>query len=252
MDSLEIFVTSGNTASAGVFIPLSDLLGMTTVELETTGTTLEGHLAYAFLNALHSGLKDSGSLGFPEISKLAPTGAGENRFSEGVTLNIQRLIDLRTGNIGLIPLPTTGENAGLGAVLLVDIWPNCELLLAGISTGEPGVLISHNWITAWGGTIPSVLANDARSWISAFIVALVHSLQRRTTAIPSAITRKTDTTAIRVTGSAVPQEFYDATNPLAGILETDLPYLRLIRESLTVEYEMVVNPANQTLEIYIP
>lgn len=251
LDSLEVFASSGNTITTGVFIPLEDLPGMTSLELSSAGTTLEGHLTYAFLNALFSGLKTTNPLGFPEASKLAPSGAGENRFSEGVTITLQRLIDIRTNSLITIPLPAIGDNSGQGGLLLVDIWPNSNLLLAGDSTGEAGVLIPHSWITAWGGEIPSVLANDVRAWFSAFVVALTHSVQRRTTAIPSAITRKTDTTAIRVTGGSVPQEFYDSTNPLTGIVEADLPYLRLIRESFTIEYEMIVNPSNQTLEINV-
>lgn len=251
MNNLEIFPTSANAINSGVFIPLTNLVGMVGGDLSETGVILEGKLTYAFLNSLFESFSQSPPLGFPDVEKSDPTGTGLQQYSEAVTLRIQRFIDLRDGSVFVPPKPTIGSYSGQGGKTLDDIWDGASLVTAGQNPGDAGVLIPNSWITGWGGDIPSFVDTDSRSWLAAFILAINHTIAVRSTTVASAIIRKTNPAAIRPTGPAIPAEFYDPTNPTSGIIPDDLPYLRFIQEAIVIEYEVESDPSDQTFEVLI-
>jgi hypothetical protein len=251
LTNLEIFTEAGTTVEAGVFIPTLDLMGMATDEITGAGELLEGKLAYAFLNGLHQAIQTTTPLGFPDSVKLDPSGVGPSLFTEGVTLNIIRLLDLRANTVSLLPLPVAGANAGQGKLTLADCWGASEKLAGGASTPGAGVLIPDSFISNFGGEIPSTVDSDARSYFAALMVGMVNSLSARTSAYASAIARKTNPLTIRGTGISVLDSYWQGDGPTSGLIEADLPYIRLIRETLTIEYELVLNPDNQTFEISV-
>ena len=251
MNTLEIFPTSGTTTEAGIFVPVEDLAGMTAGELSDTGVTLEGKVAYGFLNSLYGAVSTVLPLGLPEPEKTDPTGTAPNIYTEGVTIRVQRFLDVRTNTCYLPGLPTTGSYAGEGGMSLTDIWPGATKLGAGATTGGAGVLIPNDWIASYGGTAPATVGADARDWIGAFITAVNHTLAVRTSTVASSIIRKQTPGTVRVTGIAIPAEFYDETNPITNLTPADLPYLRLTQETVTIEYEILTDPATQTLEVRV-
>jgi hypothetical protein len=248
---LEIFTGIGTTDEAGLFIPTADLVGMEAGEITDTGATLEAKIAYGLLNGLYYALAEKTPLGFENSAKLDPSGAGINRFTEGITINFVRLIDLRDGSVGPVPLPISGENQGRGGLTLADCWQDCEKLGEEDATPGAGLLIPDSWIAAYGGWIPGTVDLDARSYFAGLMIALCDSLPVRTGAIASAITRKTNTSTVRVTGLSIPTEYYQAENPTSGVLSTDLPFLRLMRETFSIEWEIQTDPIAQTFEINV-
>ncbi|MBE9239676.1 hypothetical protein [Synechocystis salina] len=241
----------GNGVPAGLWIGANDLIGLESAELSDTGAILEGKLAYALLNSLYEAMMQTTPLGFPEPTKLQPFGVGINKFTEGVTFGILRMLDIRNGSVQLPPAPTFGSNLGVGKITFEDIWPASSLVASEGAVANPGVIIPNSVITSYGGTVPSTVSDDAREWVAALIVFLIHRIGIRTASTASAITRRTDPLAVRPTGLSVPQEYYDAGNPTAGITSSDLPFLRLIRETYSIEYEVLVNPDTQTFEVNI-
>jgi hypothetical protein len=251
IDNLQILTGAETADQAGVYIPAGDIPGIAGAEMSDTGITLDCKLIYGFLNGIHNATTVVAPLGYPEPEKSDPSGAGANTFTEGVTVRIQRLLDLRSNEVIVLPLPTSGSYSGQGSLTIEDVFPNAAIIAQSGAASGAGVIVPHAWITSYGGTIPATVGSDGRSWFGAFVVALNHGAILRTTTVSSAITRKTDPLAIRLTGATIPAEYYDATNPKSAILPADLPFLRLIQESITVDYEMLVNPTTQTLEVNV-
>ncbi|QHV00008.1 hypothetical protein [Synechocystis sp. CACIAM 05] len=240
-----------NGVVAGVFIPLADLPGMALAELSTTGATLDSHQVYSLLNSIYSALAQVPSLGIINLVKSAPVGTGPDKFTEGVGLTLQFLLNLQAGTLTTIPLATIGSEAGIGAVYLADIWPDCEKVAAEGAISGAGFLIPDSWIENYGATAIASVETDARRWIGALMAGIISSISPRTTTLSTAIITRTNPATLRMTGFAIPAGWYDATNPITGIASTDISKLRVVQETYLIEYEMAVNPDTQTLEVNI-
>lgn len=251
LNNLQILTEAGTATEAGLFIPVTDIAGMTGGEITDTGATLEGKLAYGFLNGFFVAFGEVNPLGFAGTDKLQPTGTGDNTYTEGVEVYVQRLIDLRMGTANLPPIPTTGSYTGQGKLLLTDCWPNCELIALGGETTGAGVIIPDIWITGLGGIIPATTADDAREWWAALILGMASGLTVRTSSVNSAITFTSNLNINRVTGAAIPVTWYEDTNPQAQLTAADLPFVRLIQERIRIDYSIITDPINQTFDINV-
>jgi hypothetical protein len=251
MDNLQILTTAGTATAAGVFVPVTDIAGMSSGEITDTGATLEGKLAYGFLNSFFSAISTVNPLGFEDSDKTNPTGTGDNTYIEGIETVIQRLIDLRTGEISLPPLPLAGNFAGQGKLLLTDCWPNCEFIAAEGESAGAGVIIPNDWVSNYGGDIPATVDDDGREWFGALILALASTLTVRTATVNSAVTFAQNLVTNRVTGALIPATWYNDTNPQARLTAADLPFVRLTQERIRIDYELITNPIVQTFEVNI-
>lgn len=251
ISNLQILTAVGTAAAAGLFIPTTDIAGMTGGEIANTGATLEGKLAYGFLNGFFSAVNTVNPLGFGGSDKTNPTGTGDNTYVEGIDTVILRLIDLRTGEISLPPLPLAGNFAGQGKLLLTDCWPNCQFLNTGEANPGAGLIIPNGWIGNYGGDIPATVDDDAREWFGALILALAATLTTRTTTVNSAVTFTQNLANNRVTGALIPITWYDDTNPVAQLTAADLPFIRLTQERIRIDYELITDPINQTFDVNI-
>jgi hypothetical protein len=242
---------AGNGVVSGVFVPLADLPGMTLAELATTGTTAEGHAVYSVLNSLYSALAPLPSLGIINLQKSSPVGTGPDRYTEGVTATFQYLIDLQDKTVSPLPLPTIGLAAGIGAFYLEDIWPGAAIIANQGAISGAGLLIPDSLISQLGGVTPGAIDVDCRDWIAALFGGMVKNATLRTASVPSAIVTRTNPTTNRLTGVAIPPAWYDAVDPVTGIVGADLGYLRVVQETLLIEYEIVSDPDTQTLALSI-
>jgi hypothetical protein len=125
------------------------------------------------------------------------------------------------------------------------------LIADGATSSGAGVIIPHAWIESYGGAIPANVANDAREWFAALLWGMASSLTVRTTTVSSSTTFRTNLVTNRVTGTTIPAEWYDDTNPKAKLTTADLPFVRLIQERIRIDYEILRNPLAQTFEINV-
>lgn len=245
------YTGSGTASNAGVFIPLADLPGLTQSELATTGSTLEGHLIYAVLNALYLSMSPMTILGIVNLSKSQPTGNATGRFSESIGFAYQRLLNYKTGAISAIPLAISGSEAGMGTVTIEDIFPSGEIVAQGGSIPGAGVVVPNSLIADYGAGILNNAGSDARSWVGAIMSAMAAVATVRSTTVESAVTSRTLVSAIRSTGVAIPANWYDPSNPLTNISVSDLGWLRVIQDQVTIEYELTIDPDNQTVSLSV-
>jgi hypothetical protein len=247
----EVFTEAGTAAAAGVFLPLADLPGLTALELATTGSQLEGHLAYALLNALYSTMAPMNTLGVVNLSKSNPTGTGAGLFTEAIGFAFQRVVNLQTGSVGVVPLATIGTETGLGSVAIADIFPDAEIVAESGAVAGAGIVVPDSVVANYGAASKASIEDDARDWIGGLLAALAGGLTVRSTTVASALTSRTALASLRSTGVAIPPTWYDATNPITGIAAADLNWIRVIQDAITIEYELAIDSETQSLSLSV-
>lgn len=247
----DVYTQSGTATNAGIFIPLVDLPGLSQSELATTGNTLEANLVYAMLNALYSAMAPMTILGIVNLNKSQPSGTGTGRFSESVGFAYQRLVNYKMGTVGVIPLPTFGSEAGRGKIQADDVFPSAAVATQGGNIPGSGIVVPHSLVSDYGGGSLGSVTADARAWIGALQMAIAAGVTVRSATVESAITSRTLISGIRSTGVSIPAAWYDAANPLTNISAADLPWLRVIQDQVTIEYEMAIDADTQTLSLSV-
>ncbi len=147
--ALEIITTGGGNATAdSIVIPQTDLaaFGVTAPEMTADDTGL-ARAVWGFLKAVQA--EDlSAALGFtkpasPTVTKIE--GQFDNR---SYSVTIQKYVDYQDGANGVVPLPTSGANSGLGGFALTDIFPNAVKVAAAGAVAAESLLIASADLTA--------------------------------------------------------------------------------------------------------
>lgn len=244
-----ITADTDNGVIPGVFIPISDLQGITSGELADDQADIlrEGKVLYGLVNQLFTKLTAISPLGIVSIAKGSPSGTGTNRFTESVSFITQWVQDYSTRSFYPVPLPS-GQ---AGKASIADIFPNASLVDTDGAISGAGILFSHSLANTYGAVTPSSVTADSRDWIFSIMHAAIAESTLRTSSVASAITNRTNLLNNRVAGLAIPTAYYDATNPTSGILAANTPHLRLIQETLSIEYEVESFPLDQTQEVRV-
>lgn len=238
-----------NGVIPGVFIPIANLQGITTGELANDQTDIlrEGKIIYGLANQLFARLTALSPLGIVSITKGNPTGTGTNRFTEAISFITQWVQDYSSREFYPVPLPPST----VGKASISDIFPNASLVINEGAIPGAGILFPHSLANTYGAVTPSSVSVDSRDWIFSIMHSAIAESTLRTSSVASAITNRTNLLKNRVAGLAIPTAYYDASNPTSGILAADTPHLRLIQETLSIEYEVESDPSDQTQEIRV-
>ena len=156
------------------------------------------------------------------------------------SLVFQWLADFSSRNFDPIPL----NEGDLGQVTISDIFPNAQLI-----TGE-GLLIPGQTINTYGADLPATTNSDARDCIYAVFLAMVAESTLRSSSVESAITSRSNLLTQRVAGLLIPANYY-GTEPVTGLLATDLPSSRIFTDTLLIEYECEMSPQTQSVEVKV-
>lgn len=251
---IEYFSSGGTATAAGVFIPADNLAGVASGEFAGSDPlVLEGKFVYGFLNPLILAISTAIPLGLTATKSGTGTSI-LNTYRENCTFVSQWIVDYADNSIYCIPLPTVGSFAGTGGLTLAQVFPECSLKSAGAAVSGEGALFPHTLAVTHGGSIPSGTDVDARDWFQGSIAALCADLTVRSASVASAVGTKTNLSRIRATGASIPESYtapYPVSNPLSGLDAANLAHLRLIQESLAIEYEFTIDPVTQTLEVRV-
>lgn len=265
--TLNLFYNDGDTVTVpstldfpGMYIPVSNLPGMTSTEFATSEpiNRKEGKTIFSLVQKIHNFL----SVNTDVLSLVSAIGNPAIVDNTLITLPYGLTVDYLTnvsyGSISMLPVPTIGVYTGIGEVSLRDIFPNClivddtsnntELVAAG-----PGVLISTDDLSTYGffndvpnSTIETInITADNRYAIASIFQSICDgNISVRTSSIASGITSISISTASSVT---IPTTYYSNTNPLTGISSADLDHLSLTRRNYSITFELSLVP--EVLEI---
>lgn len=250
MLNFEFFESSGTATLAGVYIPRSDLMGISAGEFADSESvnTKESKLIYSLINKIYAdGL--TGALG---VSLNIPTIAGQSGLlsSKTYTITGQFYADTENQVVGVLPSPTIGDQVGVGDVIFTDLFPNAVKVSASGAVGGEGVVIPTILLEDFGSPSQASLdlANDNRDYVMALIRYIVSEASLRDATNASAITTKS---VGGVTGLTLPAVAYDATNPTTGILEAQLNKIDTYSKSFSITIQRVENETTQTFDVNV-
>lgn len=246
----EFFETDGNAVSAGVFIPQSDLIGIVAGELaDAEAESLkENKVVYSIANTLSNGVL-ADALG---LTGTAGTITGQSAVlsAKAYSFTVQYYADHESEIVDVIPLPTIGNQVGVGDVALDDIFPNAvKVAAAGATVGE-GILIPTSLLQVFGSPSHASLnlANDCRAYIGALIRYIVSAIPVRSASVASAITAKT---ILGTTGVTLPAVATDATNPTTGVDSDDLNKLDFFSRTFNMTIQRIENESTQSYDVNV-
>jgi hypothetical protein len=252
--AFQIFPVAGGTADfSGVFIPVGDLLnggieGASEFADAEPAALKRDKALFAVSEILTSyvaNLAAGLSLG---LSVTRPNTAGVN-YTYGVTLQLHEI--LGSGEtLAPLPVPSAGNNAGIGEVSLTDVFPNATKVSAAADPGGSGLLIESASIASFGAPDHAslVLADDARMWFGALFryMSVSNDLPVRSASDASAVVSKTVTPYSSFT---LPPAATAATNPTTDLAASDLPQTVLIQQSASVTFNLLASSPTPTLEL---
>lgn len=254
--TLQIIPSGGGTATAdSISIPQIDLAayGVTDTEMVDDATGL-ARAVWGVLKAIQD-FDTSSLLGFtkPANANVAVTSGVFNRT---YSITVQRYIDFNSGNNGVVPIPTTGSNNGVGGFALTDVFPNAVKVSATDAVAASAILIPSADITLIQsdvnhGNIDITSGQDNRNLLGLIYEALTSQLDLRSTTVASAFT----TLARGVSGAAglVPATYIDSTNPTSGLVADNVSagQVVLVNKTTTITIQTGEDLSNDTLDVNV-
>lgn len=242
--SLERLQSGDTIAADGVFIPLTDLPGMSVGDLTSSGNEYEAKFFHSLVNLLSAFVVTTSVLGLsvtrtPAVAVVA----NEQVINDVWVTTVLEIIDNTVSDVKTpIPLPSSGSFSGQGGLAIQNIFPNAAKVSAAAIASAPGISIPSSLIV---GTKPAGIADhtaislsdDGRSYLFALMEVVYSDITLRTTTLSSAVTAKpapvNSTPALAAALTA-------ATNPTSGIT-TPLTQVIPIQRSLSVTLQSTRN-----------
>lgn len=254
--ALEFFDADGAAVADGVFLPLASLPGVVAAELAAGQSALakEAKALMAILERMYQVIAPSSfaALGFT-VTKSAPTGvsvdASGSVVNQSYSVTWQKVVNLDLDVITLVPVPTAGNNLGVGDFSIADVFPSAAKVAAAANTGGAGVLVRTSGLTGYSSLTHAGLdvAADGRAWFAALadhfgLDAVIREAGTQTSAI-------IDATAEAVAAIDIPAAYVATTDPTSAIPNINQYGIITRAHSYTVQLQM--NPAAQTFDVRV-
>lgn len=253
---IEYFDVSGIATNAGVFIPITALPGVLATELAPSISVplKQSKVHLAMLNRIFDvvSLTTFIALGLT-VTKNTPNGTGVNRIAQTFTATWQKVVDLSSNSLSVIPVPSTGANTAVGDFSLLDIFPSAAKVAAADPVPSAGIVIATIPLAQYDGDLTQANitispSSDNRNYIFALLTYMAIAMDLRSPTVPSAVS---GLSASAIGASAIPTAFTQLTDPTSGINALDLPKLGLITKSLSYTIELEMNTTSQTFDVRV-
>lgn len=214
--SISFFENSSVVGADGLFFPISDLPGIVASELATLEASNKKHskFLFSFLDKLATGY-NTNHLGF-SIIKGKPT-ISNNSVNLTYNISTQVVVNLINNNVIPIPVPSSGDNLGIGDFGLADYFPGVSVVTS-TDTAGPGVLIPFTDLTNYGVSGTPTLGTDDRALLFSLVSYITESsgfaVRSTSPAVQSAIITKQLASNVL---TELPTISYAATNPTTGL-----------------------------------
>lgn len=242
-----------NTATATeevVFIPATDLVGIVAGEFANAEPlqVKKSKSVYGIFNTiLANGLTNALGL---SVSSGNSQGGVNGLSGKPFSFTIEYASNLKTNQVGVLPLPTIGDQVGVGDVSINSIFPNAVKVAAAANVPSEGMGIPTSLLVDFGSPAHGTLTvnNDARSWFGALLRYIVDQYELRSATVASALTAKNlqATAPFNLTAVAT-----DAVNPTTGFASTELKYIDTFSRTMTFSIQRLENESTQTFDVNV-
>ena len=239
--SFEYFDAAGTSTNDGVFIPISDLPGLTAAELAAgeSEAAKQARATFSTIKSIYGTLSPSAfsKLGFTVAN--TETSAGVGLKNRSYSVSTQYLSDIENSTVTMIPVPASGANSGVGDFAFVDLFPNAVKVAAAGAVSDAGVVISTADLVPYGSPAHASLDITAGQDNRFYLAALINWLVDGGLSVRSASTASAIATVSRGTpaNAILAAEATAATDPTTGIDAADLSklFITSITYSLTIQ-----------------
>lgn len=239
MLNFEYFDATGDTVAEGVFLPVSDLIGIEASDLAAADATKSSKVLLSIYQSIYQHLT---TLTVQPLGLLM-TEAGLDSLTETYSLTVTYVGNHSSDTKGMVPVGSGGT-----IITIDDVFPNAAKLAAVASTGGAGVLIPTAELASYSGLVHADITVDAdsRRWFSALSFYLAHRSDLRSDVVPSAVVSKT-------VGAASPffppTEWFSGTSPNTSIEEDDVVFHSFTTRTFENTIELVKDHDNKTFEV---
>jgi hypothetical protein len=228
---------------------------MTATELAASqpSANKESKVFLAIANQVFNTITSPGfrALGF-SATKSAPSGVAPDIFRQSFAFTWQKLLNLDTDSLSAIPVPTTGANANLGKFSVLDLFPGASKLAAAAAVPGAGIVVQTSGLSSFSSLTHANLnisaSSDNRDWLAALLDYFAVSVSVRSATTASGVVAAT---ASPLGGVAIPANFFAATDPLSGLLSTEVPKSGLITRTLNYTIELQLNQVDQVFDVRV-
>jgi len=250
--SIEYHAVAGTAAADGLMIPIGALKGLDASEVASTESdrVREAKIVLAIFASMRSAILDldDAPLGFSLVAQ-APIGVAENLARITHVVDWQRLVDLESQDLSVLPVPTTGTNNGKGKLELTTVFSGATKVADG-GTTVAGVVIPTAEVAKYSSVVHASLdvSEDGREYLMGLSDYLISNVVIRTEAgQQSAITRAFvgDLEGLILGDSRL----IDATNPTSGIDRTKLTQLGVVERQTAITIEIKLNQSSQAFDV---
>jgi len=252
--SIEYHAVAGTAAADGLMIPIAALKGLDASEIASTESdrVREAKVILAIFASMRLAILDLDdvSLGFSLVAR-APIGVAENLARITHVVNWQRLVNLESQDLSVLPVPTTGTNNAKGKVELTAVFSGASKLSSGDTT-VPGILIPTAEVAKYSSVVHASLdpSEDSRGYLMGLTDYLTSN----------AVIRTDEGQQSAITGAVVgdlegvfldDSPLIDATNPTSGIDRTKLTQLGVIEREVNITIEVKLNQSSQAFDVHV-
>lgn len=244
MINFEYFNANAATAEAGVFIPQSNLPGVSASELAAGVSDKQSKFILGFFRAIYNKFVTLNvqPLGLT-FDQSSPSAAGINLINESYSLTHTFLANHELNTVSQVPV-----GAGGTVIEIEDIFPGATKMAAAASTGGAGVLIPTSELTPYGSPAQADInvAADSRRWFAALSLYLSQNLALRTETTASAILATSAGTNVTF---FPPESWTATTNPVSGVLAANLPKLSFFTRTFDFTIQLRYDHNSQTFDV---
>ena len=254
--AIQIVPTGGAVAAAdSLVIPQTDLAayGLTAAEM-TADATGEARSVFAFLK----GMQDADLTGILGLSKPALPSksiAAAIYTNRTYSMTMQKLVDSTADTFDVVPVPSGGANSGVGAISVVDVFPNASKVASAGNIANPSLAFDFADLAAlesgvsYAGTTVSA-GQDHRLLLMAIYKYLATGLSVRDASTASAYIALSKS-AFSISG--IPATWYSATDPLSDISASDIAdqNLALLSQTTTITLQTTEDESTDTFDVRV-
>ncbi len=255
--ALEVIPTGGGNATAdSISIPQTDLaaFGVTAAEMTNDATGL-ARSVWGIVKAVQAFNFDM-ALGISKPASASLSITPDNFTNRTYSLTIQKYVDLSDGSNGVVPLPISGTNSGVGGFALTDIFSNAVKVAAAGAVANESVLIPTADLTAIDSTITHgpldiTSGQDNRNVLSAMYEAMAETIELRSGTTASAfVTLNRGSLGLITT---IPAAYIDGTNPTSNLSPVNVAdgQVALLSKTHTISIQTEDDDSNDTIDVRV-
>ncbi|WP_460193648.1 hypothetical protein [Thermosynechococcus sp. FA-CM-4201] len=236
--NFEYFDAAGTAVAEGIYIPVSNLPGVTADELEPGDNDKESKITLAIYRALVNYIAPLTS----QPLGLLMSASGLDTLTQTYSMTHTYMVNHSNGTVSQVPL---GSGSGM---TIVDVFPGAAKVAAAGAISGAGILIPTAELAPYGAPAQGdiTLTADSRQYWQALSFYLAENVTLRSSTVASAIVNKN----VGLNSSLFPpSEWTEGSSPLSSVPASQLSKRSFFTRTYEVTIELALDHNTQTFDV---